>query len=287
MTIAGKIRLGGFAVVALVTASVFLGSWYTVDERERAVVLRNGAIATVANPGLNFKLPYIDQVVEFSMESKKVVMDKVSTYSRDQQPAEILLSVNYSISEDPERVKEIYSRFGSLAAVEERVIRPRALQQLKNVFGQFNAETAVRERRALNVDVLNAIKESIGDIVIIESAQIENIDYDDVYEKAIQDRMNAEVEVQKIRQNGERAKEEAKIVVTRATAEADAVRQRATADAEAIKIKGLAEAEAITARGKAVRENAGLVELQAVEKWDGKLPVTMVPGSTVPFIGIK
>jgi hypothetical protein len=29
------------------------------------------------------------------------------------------------------------------------------------------------------------------------------------------------------------------------------------------------------------------VKLQAIQKWDGKLPVQMIPGSAVPFIDLK
>ncbi|EHD0885419.1 prohibitin family protein, partial [Escherichia coli] len=31
----------------------------------------------------------------------------------------------------------------------------------------------------------------------------------------------------------------------------------------------------------------GLVALTTAERWDGKLPDTMIPGSTVPFISTK
>ncbi|MDY8015799.1 prohibitin family protein, partial [Escherichia coli] len=48
-----------------------------------------------------------------------------------------------------------------------------------------------------------------------------------------------------------------------------------------------AEAEAIRLRGEALRENPGLVALTTAERWDGKLPDTMIPGSTVPFISTK
>ncbi len=41
------------------------------------------------------------------------------------------------------------------------------------------------------------------------------------------------------------------------------------------------------AKGIALRANADLVQLQAVEKWDGKLPTTMVPGSALPFVNLR
>lgn len=45
------------------------------------------------------------------------------------------------------------------------------------------------------------------------------------------------------------------------------------------------KAEALKIEGQALKENAGVAELRAIEKWDGHLPTTMVPGSSVPFIG--
>lgn len=47
---------GGIAAVAL--ASLLLGSWYTVDETERGVLLRNGALVGAVEPGLSFKIPF-------------------------------------------------------------------------------------------------------------------------------------------------------------------------------------------------------------------------------------
>jgi len=54
-----------------------------------------------------------------------------------------------------------------------------------------------------------------------------------------------------------------------------------------IKITGEAQAAAIEARAKALGTNPNLVTLVQVEKWNGVLPTTMVPGSAVPFVSIK
>lgn len=50
------------------------------------------------------------------------------------------------------------------------------------------------------------------------------------------------------------------------------------AEAEAIRI----QAEAITSQG-----GAEYVQLQAIAKWNGTVPSTMVPGATVPFINLN
>ena len=46
------------------------------------------------------------------------------------------------------------------------------------------------------------------------------------------------------------------------------------------------QAQAIKARAEALQSNPNLVALTAVEKWNGILPTTMVPGSAVPFVNV-
>ena len=56
--------MGPLLAVLVVGALVFTGfnSVYTVDESERAVVLRLGEFSRVETPGLQFKIPYVDQI---------------------------------------------------------------------------------------------------------------------------------------------------------------------------------------------------------------------------------
>lgn len=274
----------GVAVLVLFGLSLILGSWYTIDQRERGVILRNGKLIGIATPGLGFKLPFFDSIVKISLETQRVQFDKVNSYSRDQQPADLLISVNYRATED--KVDDLYTQFGSLRGYADRVLLPKVLAESKIVFGQFNAVTAIQERGRLNSEVMAAVLKAAGGPVVIESVQIENLDFSKDYEKSIEQRMLAEVEVQRLRQNAEREKVQAEIVVTKATAEANAVRQRAQAEAEAIRLRGEAEASAIRARGAALGDNPNLINLVQAEKWDGKLPVTMLPGGAVPMINL-
>ena len=279
------LSIGLVAILVLLGITIVLGSWYTIDQRERGVILRNGRLIGTALPGLGFKVPWIDSIVKISLETQRVKFDKVNSYSRDQQPADLLISVNFRATED--KVDELYTQFGGLQGYADRVLFPRVLAHSKIVFGRFNAVTAIQERGRLSQEVQEAVIQAAGGPVIIEAVQIENLDFSNEYEKSIEQRMLAEVEVQRLRQNAEREKVQAEIVVTRATAQANAVRQQAQAQADAIKLRGDAEAQAIAARGKALGENPSLVSLVQAEKWDGKLPATMVPGAAVPMIGLS
>lgn len=274
------------AVVAgLAALTVVGGSWYTVDQGERGVMLRNGALTGVAEPGLGFKMPIIDRVVDISVRSQAKIYENVLAYSRDQQTAGLTLSVNYRVP--TEQVVTVYQDYGSVDALASRLLDRQVMDESKNVFGRFNAATAIQERSRLVAEIQMAIQESVQGPIIIESVQIENIDFSDAYEQSIEQRMLAEVEVQRVQQNAERERVQAEIRVIQAEAEAEARVAQATAEAEAIRVQGEAEADAIRARGEALRDNPSLINLVQAERWNGQLPTTMIPDATVPFMNMR
>ena len=279
------ITIGGAVVAGLIGLTVLGGSWYTVDQGERGVILRNGAITGTADPGLGFKLPIIDKVVDIDIRTRANLYENVMAYSRDQQTAGLNVSVNYRVPAD--QVLNVYENYGSVENLRSRILDRKVFDETKNVFGQFNAVTAIQERARLVAEVQMAIQNAVRGPIIIESVQIENIDFSDAYENSIEQRMLAEVEVQKIQQNAEREKVQAEIKVIQAQADADARVAQAKAEAEAITLKGNAEAGAINARGQALRDNPTLIDLVSAERWNGVLPTTMVPDATVPFVNVK
>lgn len=274
---------GVFAAVGVITAG--LGSWYTVDQGERAVVTRAGAVIGTAGPGFHGKMPLLDDVTTINTQTLITTLDNLNAYSRDQQPADMRVSVNWRAVESG--VERLYAEFGSLQAVQDRLLVPRINQQTKVVFGQFSAVAAIQERARLNAEVMEALTAAGEGLIIVEGVQIENIDFSDAYEQSIEARMLAEVEVAKLRQNAEREKVQADIKITQANASAAATRAQAEADAYAVQVRGDAEAASIRARGAALGDSPRLVELITAERWNGTLPTTMMPGGAVPFISVR
>jgi regulator of protease activity HflC (stomatin/prohibitin superfamily) len=74
--------------------------------------------------------------------------------------------------------------------------------------------------------------------------------------------------------------------VAQVIAEADKAREEAKGLKDAAVLRAQGEAESLNIRGEALRKNPGVVELNAIEKWDGKLPVYMTSGTATPFIGV-
>jgi regulator of protease activity HflC (stomatin/prohibitin superfamily) len=265
-------RLGTWILGGLIAVYVVFASWYTVDQGERAVVLRFGELVGESGPGPHLKIPFIDTVRKITVQNQNRGYQALEAYSRDQQPASLTVSVTFVVSD----ASAIYTQYGDLDGAIRRLIDPRVISGVKTIFGQYDAARAIQERAGLNIDFGEAVTSAITGPINVISVQIENIDFSDAYEQSVEQRMLAQVEIQRREQNLRTTEVEAQIARTRAEGEANAIR-----------LRGEAEGAAIRARADALRANADLVQLQAVEKWDGKLPTTMVPSTALPFIDLQ
>jgi regulator of protease activity HflC (stomatin/prohibitin superfamily) len=249
------------------------------------VVLRNGAFMEVADPGLHWKIPFIDSAKAISIQNNATKWDGLQAYSRDQQAATLSVSVSWHVPAG--EVAEVYKGYADLDGLLTRAISRHVPTQVENVFGQYTAVNAVQQRGKLVADIASAIKSAVSGPVVIDSVQVENIDFSDAYEKSIEERMRAEVAVKTREQQLATEQIQARIVVTQAQATADSALAAARAEAESIQLRGEAEAKAIDARARALGSNPGLVELTKAERWNGVLPTTVLPGGTLPFIDAK
>nr|WP_256594849.1 prohibitin family protein [Pseudomonas sp. OV226] len=269
----------------LLTAFVASSALYTIDEKERGVVLRNGALVGTAEPGLAFKIPLIEAVKLISVQNQTTRYESLTAYSMDQQAATLNVSVSWHV--EPSQVAELYRGYGDVENMVSRVISRQVPTQVENIFGRYTAIRAVQDRGQFVADIAEALKCSIDAPVIIDSVQVENIDFSDAYERSIEERMNAEVQVKTREQMLATERIQAQIQTTMAQAAADSVLAQAKAEAEATRLRGDAEADAIKARAAALSSNQNLVELTKAERWDGKLPTTMLPNSVVPYLDVK
>jgi len=284
--IVGLVRNAVIAVVTVLTLTIAgCNSFYTVGEGERAVHTRTGALVGITKPGLNLKVPFVDDFRIMDVREQPIAWQyskedgdsRMNSYSRDQQPAEIALNVAWSIPADDATITDIYTTYGSRERFRTTVVVPKTVEAVKNVFGGYDAVTVIQQRSKFNADVAIALKELLkGYPVVVSAVQVQDISFSDAYENAVEARMMAQVEVQKREQQKQTAQIDADMLVI-----------QAEADAKQTRLRGDAEAAAIRARSEAIASSPKLVELTLAEKWDGKLPTTMVPGQAVPFINVK
>ncbi|QNG62591.1 prohibitin family protein [Rhizobium phage B1VFA] len=283
----GKLGLILGGIIAFFVVCLLGGSFYTVDEGERAVVVSQGKIASIAGPGFHWKKPFLDDAHIISVRTQAVEFPEEPVYTADRQTATVTFSVNYSAVPADAEVTTLYREYQTLEGFESRALKRQVREQIKNVFGTFTADTAIRERGRLNNEVAKAIADLGAGLVKVEGLNIENINFSDAVEAAAEQRAQAEMLVQTEKQKLEREKVLALTKVTQAQAEADSQLAVAKAAAEATRVQGEADAAALRAKNDAIKESPNLVELTKAQKWDGKLPTSFIPGSATPFLNIK
>lgn len=268
----GELKIGrivSHSVLGLVALIVIFGSFGTVGAGERGVKTRFSAVVGTVEQGLYFKLPIIEKVRIMNVQTKTVTYereDPLYSASKDLQDVKIAVVLNYHL--DPTAVTTIFQQYGSTETYEERIIRPAVRDTVKAVASQFTAEELVTLRPQFTDEVQKVLSQRLSDkFVTIERVNITNFEFSESFTKAIEEKVTAV-------QNAEAAKNKLEQI----KAEAQQKIETAKAEAEAIRI----QAQAINSQG-----GADYVNLKAIEKWNGILPVQMIPGSSVPFINVN
>jgi regulator of protease activity HflC (stomatin/prohibitin superfamily) len=85
------------ALIVLLALSILLGSFFTVETAQVAIVQRLGKFARVAGPGLNWKTPYLESVVRrLSMKVQQFDV-QVETKTQDNVFVQIPVSIQYKV----------------------------------------------------------------------------------------------------------------------------------------------------------------------------------------------
>lgn len=276
------------AFIAIVTALLLI---YRVDTGEVALITQYGKIVRTENAGLHFKSPLENKTI-FNMREQALsygdqnatdeIVGGKTAYTKDQQTVTAGINVTYRLT-DPAK---IYSEFGSSENLINNIVNRRVHQTLEIVFSRYRVLEVSEHRQQISNEYFRELKESLAGFPIdITSAQL-IIQFDKSYEAMLAKSQESNVEYQK----QQRLLEAKRIEVQRSELEAEMnakiKRMNAAAEADRVRALAQAEADAIRLKGEMLEKNPNIVHLNAVEKWNGQLPVQMIPGSTVPFINV-
>jgi regulator of protease activity HflC (stomatin/prohibitin superfamily) len=98
------------AVVAIIVLSLILGSFFTVNTAQVAVITRFGKFLRVAEPGLNWKVPYFDSVSGMVSLRVNQITLTMETKTKDNVFVTIPISVQNRV-----RPEKVYDAFYKLA----------------------------------------------------------------------------------------------------------------------------------------------------------------------------
>ena len=228
---------------------------------ERGVKVTLGRVSPESySEGVHLVTPFISKIKTMNVKTQK---DNIMTsvYTKDIQQAKISYVVNYNLQ--PDNAHKMYREVGM--SYRDTILMPVVEGNIKDVIGKWNAQDLVANREEATNDILEKLVVQLKDKYInVTGFQIIDINYSDVFERAIESKVTAEQEALKAKNKTVQIQEEAKQKL----------------------ISAEAEAKSMSIRAHALTQNRALVQYEAVQKWDGKLPHYMM-GDSVPFINIK
>jgi regulator of protease activity HflC (stomatin/prohibitin superfamily) len=245
--------------IAAVLALIWLSPFGVIGPGERGVHMRFTAVTgKVFDEGLYFVIPLIENVQKMNIQIQKEEM-KADAASKDLQTVHIVVAMNYHI--DPSRVARIFQEVG--VQYMTRIIQPAMQEGIKASTAKFTAEELITKREAVREDAKTQLKIRLQEMgIIVDEFNIVNFEFSKVFNDAIEAKVTAEQSALAAKNKLEQIKFEAEQRVAEA--------------------KG--KAEAITIESNALRSNPQILEMRALEKWNGTLP--QVTGGAVPFISL-
>jgi regulator of protease activity HflC (stomatin/prohibitin superfamily) len=250
-------------IIILLVILIF-NPFVIVRAGERGVVLNWGAVSDIIyNEGLHLKIPIYQKIEKMDVTVQKEEYP-ASAASKDLQIVSTKVTINYRLI--PSHVNWIYQNLKRDHSA--RVIIPTIQEYVKKTTARYTAEELITRREEVKDDLRIALSDNLAKSYIeVRDIFITDFNFSDEFNKAIEAKVTAEQRALEQKNILEQVKYKAEQRITAAKAEAEAIR---------------IQAQAITQQG-----GKDYVQLKAIEKWDGKLPVQMIPGATVPFINVS
>lgn len=241
---------------------ILFGCFSTIKTGEIGIKTRFGKIVgSTTNEGIIFKSP-IEKIEKINIKVQKYEnKDALSTSTKDMQIVNnIKVSINYQI--DGTNVVELYKKVGTNYS--NTILEPAIQETIKGVISKYTSEELVTKRSEISLDINNTLNERIKNYEINSiSVAINNFDFSEAYNQAIEQKAVAEQNVLKAQQELEQTKVEAE--------------------------KKIVEAEATNKANELLKQNVTdeVLIKQFIEKWDGKLPTTYAGNDILKMFNLK
>jgi regulator of protease activity HflC (stomatin/prohibitin superfamily) len=254
--------VGCLAVAVVGILFLLLFSIKFVGAGEIGVATNFGAVNhEERGPGVNLVLPFFTDIVTIDGRIQGVPFENLGAASKEYQDVFLTGTLNYHIQFD--RASELYQTVG--LDYRDKLIVPFYANIVKEVVPQYAIGEVLPKReeiRRLTVEKLQAKLQPYG--IVVDDVALSQIDFNEEYNAAIQDKQVQELRVQTERNILEQKKITAQQAVIAAQGEANAQIERARGEAEANRLISASLTEEI-------------LQNRYIEKLSDKVQVMMVP----------
>lgn len=250
------------SLVMIAALSFLVGCAEQVDEGYRGIKTNWGeVVGEPLEPGLYFYLPIASSIFEMEVR-EQVLQEMTEAFTADTQVAGITYSAVYY--PEPTKIGDLYKQLGK--NWDQKLVKSAVQSSLKNAVGMFKADDLVSRREVVRNKAYDEIKTSLAErSIFLTRLDLTNLDFKDEYEAAVEAKVVAIQKAEQAKNRSVEVEENARQTVMMAKANAESMR----------------------IRSQALSQNKSLVEYEAVQKWDGKLPQYILGSGAMPFINLN
>jgi regulator of protease activity HflC (stomatin/prohibitin superfamily) len=239
---------GGKLILFLLIIVISLTPVVIVDAGERGVLMQFGKVQPrVLDEGIHFIIPIVNTVQKLSVRVQKQESSAEAS-SKDLQDVFTDVALNWHII--PEEANAIYQQIGNENLVIEKIINPAVEEVLKAVMAQYTAEEIITKRGQVKAGVDDSLTTRLANYHIgVDDISLVHVHFSKRFSDAVEAKQIAEQDAKR-----------AGFITLKTLQQAEAQVNLARGEAEADRV---------------LRENLTpeLLQRQAIEKWDGKLPL--------------
>ncbi|HEY9675813.1 MAG TPA: prohibitin family protein [Waterburya sp.] len=248
-------------ILILTIGAIIFSPFVIVNAGERGVVMEFGQVQErVLGEGLHLVIPFANTVQKLSVRVQKQDISAEAS-SKDLQEVFTDVALNWHII--PEEAQVIFQQIGNEKDVMERIIHPAVEEVLKAVMAEYTAEEIITKRGEVKAKVDDALSTRLGSYHIrVDDISLVHVHFSEQFTEAVETKQIAEQQAKR-----------AGFVALKALKEAETKVNLARGEAEAYQL----------IRTTLTPE---ILEKQAIEKWNGKLPM-IVGDDGIKFLDIN
>src|SRR4028118_38024 len=241
------------ATLIFLLLAIIFTPFVIVNAGERGVLMQFGKVKEqVLGEGIHPIIPLINTVQKLSVRVQKQEISTEAS-SKDLQDVFTDIALNWHII--PEEANAIFQQIGNETEVIGRIIDPAVEEVLKAVMAKYTAEEIITKRGEVKAGVDDSLTTRLASYHIkVDDISLVHVHFSQRFSDAVE-----------AKQIGEQEGKRAEFVALKASKEADAKVNLAKGEAEVQRL---------------LQDNLTpeLLERQATEKWDGKLPLVVGDG---------
>ena len=224
-----------------------------VNAGERGVLMLFGKVQDrVLGEGIHVIIPIVNTVKKLSVRVQKQEISTEAS-SKDLQDVFTDVALNWHII--PEETNKIFQEIGDENNIVERIINPAVEEVLKAVIAKYTAEEIITKRGEVKIGVDDSLTSRLANYHIqVDDISLVHVHFSQRFNEAVETKQIAEQEAKR-----------AEFIARKASKEAEAKVNLAKGEAEAQRLLS----ETLTPK---------ILQKQAIEKWNGNLPVVIGEG---------